>query len=555
MRRRGVPGDFFVRPAAGGRARSDREGGTGVAELPFLAGDEGRGHILALLFFLAVFFIAVWGSWQGSLPASDGAVIAQTANEIRSIGRALPLRFDGAPVHDTPPVAPLLMALFYSRFGVNEFAARFAFILLSMGAIYVTYCAGRAASRDWDPPAGRCPPPAAAEGECPRAHWGSLPTAAGFLSAVVLAASPIFGRFMPHITLGLPFAFFAALGLFGWFQLPRGRGGYVLWGAAVAGSVLSAGAGGFLLVCGALAASAVDRDRRALWRAPGFFLATFIGVLIGGIWLVPETARSGVSFFDNPLWAPLARVVHPSAGAPLAMLDSLTNVWLRNLPWSVPATIAAARVVFFRKRGAREAGVSGVDAALLVFAAVMFVPLSLAGGDTLSSFLPVLPFVAVLSAREIARWLRRPGKNLAKRLWTLNHAATAVFCLLMLLVVTTPVSLRRTINDPIKDVARMAARIVPAGSRIGNFRQPYREQCARMLFYGDRSLERPRTSAEEVAGALREDPRMVFLSSARDVEMLRSSAAFPFEIRVHFGAGDLVLFGARAADAPETEAR
>ena len=545
---------FYIRPAACARDRSDREGGTGMAELPFLIEEEGRGYILALLFFLAVFLIAVWGIWQGTLPASDEAVLAQIANEVPNIGRALPLRFDGAPVHDTPPVAPWFMSLMYSRFGANDFAARFAFVLLAIGAVYLTYRAGIAASRDWGAPAGQCPPPTA-QGECKRAHWGSLPTAAGFFSAVVLAASPIFGRFMPHITLGLPFAFFAALGLLGWLQLPRGRGGLVLWGIAVAGSVLSAGAGGFLLVPGALAASAVDRDRRAVWRAPGFVLATLVGVLIGGIWLVPETLRSGLSIFDNALWAPIARIIRPSAGAPALMLDSLTNVWLRNLPWSIPATVAAARVIFFRRERGREAGVSGVDAALLAFAAVIFIPISSAVGDLPSSFLPVLPFVSVLSAREVARWLRRPGKNLAKRLWTLNHVATAIFCLLMLLVVATQVSFRRTINDPIRDVARMASRIVPAGERIGNFGQPYREQCARMLFYGDRALERPRAGAEEVAGALSENPGMIFLSSARDLEMLRSSGAFPFELRVLYGAGELVLFGARTADAPETEAR
>jgi 4-amino-4-deoxy-L-arabinose transferase-like glycosyltransferase len=525
-----------------------------VAELPFFAGEEGRGHVLALLFFLSAFLIAVWGIWQSPLPASDEAVLAQTANEIRSVGGALALRFDGAPVHDTPPLGPWLMALSYTRFGVNEFAARIVFVLLSIAALYMTYCAGRAASRDWDPPIGQCPPPATAEGECVRAHWGSLSTAAGFFSAIVLSASPVFGRFMPHITPGLPFAFFAALALLGWLQLPHGRRGFVLWGAAIAGSVLSAGAAGFLFIPGALLAGIVDRERRSLWRTPGFIAATVIGASIGGVWIVLETARGGLGFFGNALWAPLALVVRPTSGAPSAMLDSLANVWLRNLPWSVPATVAAARVVFFGRRGSREAGAGGVDAALLVFAAVIFVPLSLAGGDTPGSFLPVLPFVAVLSAREVARWLRRPGKNLAKRLWTLNHVATAIFCLLMLLVVATPVSFRRTVNDPIKDVARMAARIVPIGERIGNFGQPYREQCARMLFYGDRALERPRASAEEVAGALREDPGMIFLSSTRDVETLRSSGAFPFEIRVLYGAGDLVLFGARASGS-ETEAR
>ncbi len=519
-----------------------------MAELPFLAGEEGRGHVLALLFFLAVFLIAMWGSWQGSLPASDEAVLAQIANAVPPIGRALPLRFDGVPVHDTPPMAPWLMALMYSRFGTNNFAARFAFVLLSVGAVYLTLLAGRAASREWDPPAAERPSAAADKG-CGPTHWGSLSTAAGFFSAVALAASPIFGRFMPHVTLGLPFAFFAALALLGWLLLPRSRVGYALWGTAIAGGVLSAGAGGFLLVPGALVAGAVERERRALWRAPGFAIATLAGALIGAVWIGAETARSGLGFFGNDLWAPLARLVRPRGDAPLALLGAFAGIWLRNLPWSVPATAAAVRVAFFARRGPAEARAGGVDAALLVFAGVLFVPLALGGADAPGVFLPVLPFVAVLSAREAARWLSRPGRSLAGRLWTLNHVATAIYCLVMLLVVATPIRIRKSVDDPIKSVAEMAGRIVPAGDRVGNFRQPYREQCARMLFYGGRPLERPRASAEEVAAGLLENPRMIFLSSARDLDTLRSAAAFPFEIRVLYGAGDLVLFGARTAGA------
>jgi 4-amino-4-deoxy-L-arabinose transferase-like glycosyltransferase len=536
-----------------------------VTELPFFTGEEGRGHMLALLFFLAVFLIAVWGSWQGALPASDEAVIAQIANEVPNAARALPLRFDGAPVHDVPPLAPWLMSLMYTRFGTNNFGARFAFILLSIGAVYLTLCAGRAASRTWDPPAApgasfaEGDPPAAEE-ERGRARWGSLSAAAGFFSAVVLAASPMFGRFMPHVTLGMPFAFFAALGLLGWLRVPFGVGGAVLWGTAVAGSVLSAGGGGLLLVPGAFAAAAVDRRRRALLRAPGFYVATLAGMLLGGVWLVAETVQGGQGFFAGPLWAPLAIVARPSSRAFASLLDSLKNVWLMNLPWSIPATLAAARVVFFARRNGREGGADGVDASLLVFAAVIFVPLACAGGEALSRFLPVLPFVAVLSAREVARWMRRPGKNLAGRLWTVNHVATAVFCLLMLLIVTTPISVRRTSDDSIESVARMAALLVPAGSRVGNVDQPYREQGARMLFYGGRELEPPRGDARAIAEALREHPETIFLSSARKLEMLRSSGDLAAEIHVMYGAGDLVLFGARSGDAggppePETEAR
>ncbi len=533
-----------------------------MAELPFLAGEEGRGHVLALLFFLSVFLTAVWGSWQGSLPASDEAVLAQIANEVPHIGRALPLRFDGAPVHDTPPFAPWFMALMYGRFGTNNFAARFAFVLLSIGAVYMTFLAGRAASRDWDAAAGERSP-AATDRACSHSHWGSLSTAAGFFSAVALAASPLFGRFMPHVTLGLPFAFFAALGLLGWLELPRSRAGRYLWGTAVVGGVLSAGAGGFLLVPAAILAGLFDRERRSLWRTPGFALATLGGALIGGIWIGVETSRGGLGFFDNALWAPIARVIRPPDGAPRALLVSLAGVWLGNLPWSVPATIACARIAFFRNRGPSEARAGGLDAALLVFAAALFVPLALGGADTPGVFLPVLPFIAVLSAREVARWIGRPGCNLAGRLWALNHVATAIYCLVMLLVVATPIRIRKTAEDPIQSVAEMAGRIVPAGERVGNFGQPYRVQCARMLFYGERALGARLSDAEEVAAALRDNPRMIFLSSARDLETLRSSSAFPHGIRVLYGAGDLVLFGARNGGADtipgirhmETEAR
>ena len=522
----------------------------GLTELPFFTGEEGRGHILALLFFLSVSVITVWGTWQGTLPASDEAVLAQTAHEIVTSGDALTMRFDGAAVHDTPPLGPWLTSFFYLLFGVNEFSARFAFVILSIVTFYVLYLAGKAAARDWEASAAACPSPAGTEKER-HTHWGTLPTAVGFLSAVVLAASPLFGKFTPHITRGLPFAFCAAVALLGWLYLPGRRLGLVFWGAGVAGCILSSGGGAVLVIAGALLAGIADKARRGLWRSGGFVFATILGLSLGGLWLVPETAGSGQGLFAGALWAPVLRIFRPSAAAPSLMFDALINVWLRNLPWSIPATVAAARVVFFRGDRGCDAFVDDVDGALLIFAAVVFFPLSLAGSGTLDSFLPVLPFVSIVAAREVARWLWRPGQDLAKRVWTLNHIMTALFCLLMLLVLAAPISIRRTVNDPIKDVAKMAARLTGERSRIGNFGQPYREQCARMLFYGNRSLEKPRESALEVAAALRGDPHMVFLSSQESVEALRSSRDFPFEIKVLYGSEDLVLFGAREPGAQD----
>jgi 4-amino-4-deoxy-L-arabinose transferase-like glycosyltransferase len=542
-----MPGGFFARAGSGAGAGAAKRG-RGLAELPFFTGEESRGHILALLFFLSISVITVWGAWEGTFPASDEAVLAQTAHEILTGGDALTMRFDGEALDDTPPLGPWVMSFFYRLFGVNEFSARFGFVVLSIIACYLLYLAGKTVSRTWGPSREVCASPAGAKEEEPT-HWGTLPTAVGFLSAIILAASPLFGKFAPHITLGLPFAFSVAVALLGWLYLPDRRRGLIFWGAGVAGCVLSSGGGAIFVVLGALVAGIVDVARRGLWRSGGFVVATIVGLVLGGLWLLPETARSGRSLLDIALWAPVTRIVRPSAATLPAVLSAIVNVWLRNLPWSIPATVAAARVIFFRGDRTCDAFVDSSDGALLVFAAVVFFPLSLAGSGKLDSFLPVLPFVSIVAAREIARWLRRPGRDLAKRVWTLNHVMTALFCLLMLLILVAPISIRRTSKDPIKDVARMAARLTGEGTRIGNFAQPYREQCARMLLYGNRSLEKPRESAREVADALRGDPHMIFLSSEQSVETLRSSRDFPFEIEVLYGAGDLVLFGAKEPDA------
>ena len=500
-----------------------------MAELPFFAGERGRAHILVILFFISVSVVTVWGTWEATLPGSDEAVLAETGREILATGDLVTMHFDGAPVHDTPPLVPWLLALLYAAFGANEFTARFTFVLLSVLTFYLVYLAGKKASRDRD--------------DACQSAFGSLATGLGFLSCIFLASSPFFGRFAPHVTLGVPFAFFASMAFLGWLSTPCGPAGAILWGVGIAGAVLSFGAGGFLLILGAAVSSAANRERRAAWRSPEFLAATIVGAAAGCFWLIPETVRSGQGLMQNPLWAPLAGIVHPSGKSISSLLASARNTLLGNLPWSIPAVLAAVRIVFHRGDRRREAWVAGVDADLLIFAGAIFFPLALSASSAASSFVAALPFAAILSAREIARWVKRSGHDVTKGIWTWNHVMTALFCLLMLLLVATPLHLRRVGVDPIEDVARMANRLTPDGTRIGNYKQRYREQCARMLFYGNRSLEQPRSDADGVASALRENPRMIFLSSMADVEALRRTEGFPVEIKVLYGSGNLALFG------------
>jgi 4-amino-4-deoxy-L-arabinose transferase-like glycosyltransferase len=486
--------------------------------------------VLVLLFFLSLTVVTVWGTWQEPLPDSNDAVLAETGREVLTTHDLTVMHFDGAPVHDTPPLVPWMLSAFYAVFGVNNFSARLPFVILSVLSVYLIYLAGRLASRDHD------------RDESRPSIFGSLPTGLGLLSAIILASSPFFSRFSPHITTGLPFAFFSSMALVGW--LSTGWGGEALWGVGVGGGVLAFGAGGYLLIVGAALASAVDRERRAVWRRPGFVAATIVGAVAGALWLFPETARGGVSVWRSPLWAPLVGVLHPSARSISSVLAVCSDSLLRNLPWSIPAVFASARIVFARGERRHNEWVARVDWALFIFAAALFFPTAFGGSREPSLYLAALPFGAVLSSREIVRWIARSSRRVTRPIWTFNHIMTAVFCLLMLLLVATPLHLRRVGPDPIQDVARMAGRLVPAGERVGNYRQRYRVQCARMLFYGDRSLEEPRTDPSAVAAAIEKNPGRIFLSSLEDVDSLRRAGDFPFNLRVLYGSGDLVLFAA-----------
>ena len=75
-----------------------------MSELPFLAGEQGRGSFLVLLFLVSAAVVTGWGIWEGTLPHSEEAIYAETARESAVEGGVWSLRFDGLPVSDMPPI-------------------------------------------------------------------------------------------------------------------------------------------------------------------------------------------------------------------------------------------------------------------------------------------------------------------------------------------------------------------------------------------------------------------------------------------------------------------
>ncbi|HUV37015.1 MAG TPA: glycosyltransferase family 39 protein [Patescibacteria group bacterium] len=517
-----------------------------MSELPFLAGEQGRGSFLVLLFFVSAAAVTGWGIWEGTLPHSEEAVYAEMARETASGGPAWTLHFDGEPVHDVPPLPIWSTALCIRLFGTNEFAAHIGFVLFAVLAYWIVYLAGMRTEM-WG------------SGGAGAMHSGS---AIGLLAAIILASSPLFAKYAPHLSLNVPFAFFVAIALLGWWYLPVRRAGLAFWAIGVVGGILSAGAAGALVVPASLVSLVSDRARRGTWRDAGFLVVTAVALILGGIWPVRAAMHAEGAFHTSPLWGAIFGFTDPSGRVAIDLLHALKDLFIGSFPWSIPAVIAVVRTVFVRNSRHRY-GFTAADDSLVVFSAVLLVPIVFSRPANPSAYLPLLPLASILSAREIARWVipsnRAPASArsddarefTASRIWSSNQILVALFCLLMLLLAATPLRLHRVSTDPIKEIATMAGSLVPEGERLGNYLQNGRVQTARLLFYGGRPLGPALADPEGVAAQIRKEPGTVFFATAGDLNALEESGAVSAGLRVLYRAGDLVLFDMRGLSGVE----
>ena len=483
--------------------------------------------MLVLLFFVSATVVTVWGTWEGTLPASEESVLAEMAREILVTGDGWTMHFDFEPVNDISPLPLWFMAACYKIVGANEFSARLPFVLFAVLTFFLTYLMGMECG-DSD---RRCE------------EWINRSRAIGLLSAIILASSPFFGRYAPHIFPAVPHAFFSALALLGLLSLPGRKSGYILWAIGLAGSIFVSGASGAAIVAGALAVCLSDRGRRCVVRNGWFLLATVVALAAGGVWLISSAPPGGGGFYDNQLWAGFAGIARPQQGVLNAFYGQIKNVWLLNLPWSAVASLAILQALLIHGKGAAARGIEAIDRALALFITVVFAVLVFSNPGKTEQLIALLPAVAVLSAREITRWMRgKSPEKTVSRLWSFNQAMVSLFCLLMLLLLATPLRLHRVEVDPIKEIAVMANQHAGEGESVGNYNQPYRTQGARMLFYGGRSLDRPFSEPDLITGTLERDPGKIFLSTFEDFRSLHESEEIEGGLHMIYRAGSLVLF-------------
>lgn len=494
-----------------------------MAELPFLAGEQGRGPFLVLLFFIAVSVVTVWEAWEGTLPATEEAVVAEIAREVQAGGKIWPLTLGGGEVRDLSPVAPWSMALFFRYFGANILSARLPFMIFSILTLLMTYIAGMRLA-----------------GNSRGGKWIDSSHATGLLAAVILSLSAFFGKNAGNISQNVPFTFFFITALAGWLGLPEKRSGLFLWGAGIAGSVMSAGSGGLLLIPGCLLASLLDARRGALWRDGGFIAATISAAVAAAAWLAWISSGLTAGTASSRTWAMLYCFASPYGNPFTSLVFSVRKVWIYTLPWSVPATFMVKRAVFPPWR--RSVGAVGEVRGILSFALIIFAAAALARPFHSGVFLPVAAIMAIIAARGISIWMKD-----ANMVWTLNQALISLICLLMLLLAATPLRIHRRRIEPVEDLARMAGKIVPEGNRLGSFRYGNEAVSAQLLFYGGRALGARLEDPSDVEKTASLDPGLIILTTTGHFEALKESK-LRYRLNILYRVSDLLLINLNEDD-------
>jgi hypothetical protein len=95
------------------------------------------GAVLGLTLISAVLFFYQLGSF--TLTDVDEGVYAAATQEMIATGDLITPHYNGANRYDKPILFYWLMAVAYSLFGVNEFAARFWSALLGVGLVLMTF--------------------------------------------------------------------------------------------------------------------------------------------------------------------------------------------------------------------------------------------------------------------------------------------------------------------------------------------------------------------------------------------------------------------------------
>ena len=310
----------------------------------------------------------------------------------------------------------------------------------------------------------------------------------------------------------IPLAFFVTLAFFAVFKAKDQKPWYLVFGLAIAFSILTKSVLGLFPLAIVGAFLILSRQWREIIN-PWFLSGTLIGLILGFSWHFINWQHYGQGFINEHFGWLIFERSFGGTKDPFYFLgyakDFLRNYW----PWLPFALIG---LIQFGKRGFKDKN----ETALLLFLwpVLTFLVMSTSKNQTLRYLFMIFPALAIVTARTISTWIGTERKNQALVIMTGIICATALF------VNATPFSVKVTLAQNSKEVRELAAIInlnTPADQKIGNYRLTGSNPRLAMLFYSNRVMEGPIfKTPKKLMTTISSNPEKTWLTSTGEFRKL-----------------------------------
>lgn len=412
-------------------------------KLDHLLADERFRFALIVLLALVVIFSKLGGT---GLATWDDCFYADKAKELRQTGSFMTMHYAGEPAFENPPFFIWLVALSFSVWGTNEYAAIFPSALFGVLSIACVYLFAR---RLFGP-------------------------RSAFFASTVLATTFYFTKYARHAMIDVTLSFFVMAAMLALVLALRGeKRYYLLWGLSIAVCILLKSVLGFFPLVISVGFLLVTRQWRAMlgkWFLAGLVLALGLGCS----WYVHQYLSFGEAFRDIHFgWLILERGfrLEPEPWhAHLSYLEDLLRYywpWLPVFAWSLYRCVRLA----LRK---------DENALLLLCWVVAYVGvMSMTQSRMFWYVMPIFPAAAMMCGETVNGWMTDA------RAAAMTRAVAVLTVALALVFNFTPLQLSTERERDIRIIAPYVKELAGSGARVVGFRYTYHALNNPLLFYSD----------------------------------------------------------------------
>ena len=414
----------------------------------------------------------------------DDAFYAQKAKEIYKSGNLWIVTLAGNPSWENPPLPFWLTAIAYSLFGLSSFSSVFFSAIFGMGVVILTYQLAEYLYKD---------------------SW------IAFVASLILIFPGVFIDSSRRAMVDIPLAFFVTLAIFSFLKTKNHTSWYFIFGLATAGGILSKSALGIFPLAIIFFYLLFSRQWKEMLN-PFLLTGTLIALGLGFSWHIINWIRFGQSFIDSHFGHLIfnrgfGENIHPVNFFGYTE-DFLKNYW----PWLPFALLGLFK---FFKRGFFEKDNNSL--LFFLWPTIVFFVLSTSKNHTIRYVLMIFPALSIIVAKMFSDWLSTLWKE------RLVAGMAGMACLTALFVNSTPFEAKVTLSENSKEVRQLASIIklnIPENEKIGNFKLSYWNPKHSMLFYSDRDLESPVTDKIQLLKQLKNNPKKMWLSDAKEFKTL-----------------------------------